>query len=124
MNKTAPKKRNASVVSYDAGCNALAKEFARKYELSQMDMYWVGDNAGDICCIGDYFFSTEAMKVALDYDVDWHDLMAWYDYTIESQTLHLITPNLVSWVKGCPRASEEQLRVLRELNEQGLMMKL
>ena len=60
-------------------------------------------------------------KVAIDYDVDWSDLMAWYDYTIDSQILHLITPNLESWVKGCPRASEEQLKVLRELNEQHLL---
>lgn len=121
MKKVASIKRSPSVIQYEAGCNALADEFIRKYELSYADMHWVGDNAGDICCIGDWFFSTEAMKVAIDYDVDWSDLMAWYDYTIDSQMLHLITPNLESWVKGCPRASEEQLKVLRKLNEQHLL---
>ena len=121
MKKVTSKKRNVSVIQYEVGCNALAKEFIEKYELSFRDMYWVGDNVGDICCIGDFFFSTEAMKVAIDYDVDWKDLMAWYDYTIESQAFHLITPNLESWVKGCPRANEEQLKVLRELSNQHLL---
>ena len=68
MKKVASNKRSPSVIQYEAGCNALADEFIRKYELSYADMHWVGDNAGDICCIGDWFFSTEAMKVAIDYD--------------------------------------------------------
>ena len=53
MKKVTSIKRSPSVIQYEAGCNALADEFIRKYELSYADMHWVGDNAGDICCIGD-----------------------------------------------------------------------
>lgn len=110
-----------SVSAYDAGCNELLKRFSSKYEFDECNCYWVADNAGDIACVGDYFFSCEAMKVALKANLSWSELMEWYDYTIDSEAFHLITPNLESWVKGCPRASAEQLNVLRSLSENHLL---
>lgn len=105
----------SAVNAFEQGCIELAKQFAQRYDFPRQ-FYWVGDNIGDICSFGDYFFSTETMKVALDNNISESELMDWYYYTIDSENYNLFTPNLQSWIKGCPRANKHQLEVLRELD--------
>ena len=110
-----------AITAYEEGCNKLMERCANKLGVDMSDCFWVADNIGDICAIGDFYFSTDSMKIFLEANLTIDEMLEWYDYTIESEELHLNTPNLRSWVKGCPRASKEQLELLRELKNDKLL---
>lgn len=110
-----------SIKSYKDGCNALAKAFCEFYEFAPSSIDWVGDIEGDMCCIGDYFFSCEQMMYALEHKIAWDSLMEWYDYNIESVYYGFHHINIRSWFMGCPRVTEEQKAVLKALKEQNLL---
>ena len=71
----------------------------------------------DLVCVGDLFFSLTDIRVDIDNDAPKHELMAWYDYYIETCCLGVNPINYDSWLKGCPRISEDGLEKLRELKK-------
>lgn len=106
---------NKAVKLFNEGCEALKKEFAKKYDFDERDCYWVADNIGDICGCADFYFSTDDMKVALANNVKWDDVMEWYFYRTDAISYGLNAPNLQSWIDGCPRADKETMKLLEQL---------
>jgi len=72
---------------------------------------WVGMEKGGIVDICDQFWGFDVIRGTVDEDYNPDEVFAWYDYCLRlGQIDQTITvPNLYSWMKGCPRYSEEQI---------------
>jgi hypothetical protein len=100
--------------NYDNAVNAILKAFCIKHELEDTP-YWIGDEIGGIASIADYFVSLQTMIDDLQFDAPENEFLKWYDYCenmtfLGSQT----TPNFKSWLKGCPRKSDDEIAELKE----------
>ena len=112
-------------LAYEAACANYIAAFMEQYGLTCDPEPWVANEIGGIVNIGDCFFGFDEIRLCVDNDVPWNDLIEWYDYNTQSNQYGLATPNLKSWLKGCPRVSKERLdeicehwKALDELIEQ------
>lgn len=79
---------------------------------------WVGNDPGGIAEVGDLFVSMADMLTDIDRDAPEEEYIKYYDYCLRVGSIangELETPNYDSWLRGCPRMDEEQLRRLEEL---------
>lgn len=103
-------------------CEEYRKKFVEHYFTEEEDVvptesFWVGGDAGGILCVNDdVFLGFDQIRYCIDNDVEYEDLMEWYDYTLRLGLIDesIPTPNLTSWLKGCPRYSEEQLKKIEK----------
>jgi hypothetical protein len=51
----------------------------------------------------------------VEHDVTEKQYMEWQDYNSEAYEFGFDTPNLKSWMRGCPRVSHEAFERLRKL---------
>lgn len=100
-------------LAYEAACTNYLAAFMEKYDLSCDPQPWVGNEVGTIAEVGDYFFDFQDIKRCIDEDVEWQDLIEWYDYNIEVSILGLPTINLKSWLMGAPRISEFRIAEIK-----------
>lgn len=102
--------------NYDHFCKGYIRLFCDKHEFDYEEA--ISDSRDyDTVCIGDLFFSLSDIRVDIDNDAPKHELMAWYEYFLESGYLGATSPSYESWLKGCPRMSEEDLEKLRVLHQ-------
>ncbi len=109
---------------YEAACNAYLEAFCKKHECDFEDAKesWVAEHVGDHVCVGDIFVSMETIRIDIDHNAPEDEWMKWDDYCT---TLHALsmehhripTPNFRSWLFGCPRKSEEEIRRLQDLHD-------
>lgn len=100
-------------LAYEAACTNYLAAFMEKYDLSCDPEPWVGNEVGTIAEVGDYFFDFQDIKRCIDEDVEWQDLIEWYDYNIEVGILGLTTINLKSWLKGAPRVNQMRIEEIK-----------
>jgi hypothetical protein len=100
-------------LAYEVACTRYLAAFMEKYDLSCDPEPWVGNEVGTIAEVGDYFFDFQDIKRCVDEDVEWQDLIEWYDYNIEVGTLGLTTINLKSWLKGAPRIDQMRIEEIK-----------
>lgn len=100
-------------LAYEAACTNYLAAFMEKYDLSCDPEPWVGNEVGTIAEVGDYFFDFQDIKRCIDEDVEWQDLIEWYDYNIEVSILGLTTINLKSWLKGAPRVDKMRIEEIK-----------
>lgn len=110
MNKDILKKR------YDNACNAYLKAFCEKHKCDYEDAKdsWVANDVGSICMLGDSFVSLSDMMTDINNDAPKEEYWRYYTYLMDSQELGFNCPNYASWLRGCPRMSEEQQTAIRE----------
>jgi hypothetical protein len=101
------------ILAYEVACTRYLAAFMEKYDLSCDPEPWVGNEVGTIAEVGDYFFDFQDIKRCIDEDVEWQDLIEWYDYNIEVGTLGLTTINLKSWLKGAPRVDQMRIEEIK-----------
>ena len=66
---------------------------------------------GDIIFINDDIcVSFDDIRYVVDNDISNKTFFKWYDYCVEAGCLGFITPNLPSFVKGCPIRSKKELK--------------
>ena len=104
---------------YDELANAYAQKFCEIYGFEDYDTHmsiWVADDPGEIACIGDYYIGYNEIRYCVDNQIGWETFDSWYHYRLDCGMIDhdISTPNLDSWVKGCPRMSEEDLEELRK----------
>lgn len=101
---------------YIDACNAYLEAFCKKHGFDYDDAAnsWVAGDVGGICMLGDYYVSFDDMKTDIDRDTVKSAYWEYHDYFIEAHDLGFICPNYASWLRGCPRLSEEQRKSLRE----------
>lgn len=101
------------ILAYEVACTRYLAAFMEKYDLSCDPEPWVGNEVGTIAEVGDYFFDFQDIKRCIDEDVEWQDLIEWYDYNIEVGILGLTTINLRSWLKGAPRVDKMRIEEIK-----------
>lgn len=108
-----------AINDYKTACNAVINVFSKKYEVSVTEEDWVAGVVGGKVCINDEFYiDMEDVILMLTKDVSWNEFLRWWDYNIDANYLGIRFVNLVSWLKGAPRLSREQLDNLKEKRQE------
>lgn len=100
---------------YNNLVNEYLEAFVGKYytfdDGSKADTYWVTNDIGGVAEIGDEFYNFSDIKYCVDNDVTKEQLFSWYDYTLRVKLIdhNFPTPNLKSWIAGCPRLSDQEI---------------
>ncbi len=99
------------------GCNEYLRLFCEKHDFDYEEAKdsWVGGSVGEITLCGDYYVAMPTIIADIEHDAPEAEFYKWYDYNLEASGFNLSTPNFESWLRGCPRASEESLRRLRDI---------
>ena len=108
--------KNLLKQQYIDACNAYLKEFCKKhgFDYADAEKSWAAGDVGGVCMLGDYFVSFEDMRTDIDRDAVKSAYWKYHDYFMEAHDLGFNCPNYASWLRGCPRLSEEQIKSLRE----------
>ena len=78
--------------------------------------YWVGDDTTGIYAYGDsHFIALHDLIYIVDNKVPEKTLEEWEEYCLWAHNFKQTIPNLDAWVKGCPRASKEEMTHLENL---------
>lgn len=104
---------------YNLGCIEYLRLFCEKHEFGYEDVEdaWVGNEVGGVACVGDYFVDMGVIITDIEMDAPEDEFIKWYDYSLVANEFGLNVPNFKSWVKGCPRTSEETIERLRKLKQ-------
>ena len=108
--------------NYEKACNDYLKAFALKHDFDLSDCFWVANDVGTVCSIGDYFVDMVTIRIDIDRDAPVDEWIEWYDYTLRLGMLDAPYPNYDSWLRGCPIKSEEEIQAMEAMREkiQGL----
>jgi len=79
--------------NYENACNAYLKAFCLKHDFYLDNCFWVADQVGTICAIGDSFVDMETIRIDIDRDAPINEWMKWYDYSLRLGMLDAPCPN-------------------------------
>ncbi|MGN0045673.1 hypothetical protein [Alistipes indistinctus] len=99
---------------YINACNAYLKAFCEMYGFDYYPDFCIGDEVGGVIELGDYFVNINTIRTAVDKGVPREEFVKWYDYCMDCGSLGIPSPNFDSWLRGCPRMSDEKIRELME----------
>jgi hypothetical protein len=103
---------------YRNACNAYLFAFCQKHEFEYDENAWVANRPGEVACVADYFVDMQTIVDDIDLDAPEDVFFEWYDYTLELGSMGVQgLPNFRSWVKGCPRKSEQEIQEIRDLHQ-------
>jgi hypothetical protein len=87
------------------------------WELDAHYSYWIGGEEGSVYDYGDGMFTIgiDDMIYCVDCDVTREKYIEWQEYICDAAEFGFDTPNLRSFVRGCPRTSAETFQHLREI---------
>ena len=99
------------------GCNEYLRLFCEKhdYDYEEAKDSWVANCVGDITCVGDIFVGMQTIIADIEMDAPEDEFIKWYDYNLVAHEFGFTTPNFESWLRGCPRVSEETFKKLQGL---------
>lgn len=102
--------------NYNNACNAYLKAFCDKHSFDYEDAKgsWVAGDVGSVCLCGDFYVPLSDMITDIEEDAAEGEYFKYYDYSLECHEYGFFCPNYKSWLHGCPRLSDEQLKSLRE----------
>ena len=99
------------------GCNEYLRLFCEKhdYDYEEAKESWVANCVGDVTCVGDIFVGMQTIITDIEMDAPEEEFIKWYDYNLVAHEFGFNTPNFESWLRGCPRVSEETFKKLQGL---------
>ena len=99
------------------GCNEYLRLFCEKhdYDYEEAKESWVANCVGDVTCVGDIFVGMQTIITDIEMDAPEEEFVKWYDYNLVAHEFGFNTPNFESWLRGCPRVSEETFNKLQGL---------
>lgn len=106
------------IIGYESHIKILTQWFIKlyfeeDYDIDQIQDLYVGQELGGMFEINDRFFHFSDAYYCLKHQVKSDVLFDWYDYNLLWHPYnHYI--NLQSWVKGCPRRSDEEFNSIYE----------
>jgi hypothetical protein len=117
MEKTKSGVKRMLKEQYEKACNGYLVELLRMWELDSYYGYWIGDEVGGVYDYADGSFDIgmDDIIYCVEHDVTEKQYMEWQDYNSEACEFGFDTPNLKSWMRGCPRVSHEVFERLRKL---------
>ena len=97
-------------------CNCYLCELLRMWELDAYYGYWIGEEVGGVYDYGGTFtIGMDDIIYCVEHDMTQQQYMEWQDYICDAAEFGFDTPNLRSFVRGCPRTSAETFKHLREI---------
>ena len=99
------------------GCNEYLRLFCEKHDFDYEEAKesWVANCVGDVTCVGDIFVGMQTIITDIEMDAPEDEFIKWYDYNLVANEFGFNTPNFESWLRGCPRVSEETFKKLQGL---------
>ncbi len=99
------------------GCNEYLRLFCEKHDFDYEEAKesWVANCVGDVTCVGDIFVGMQTIITDIEMDAHKEEFIKWYDYNLVAHEFGFNTPNFESWLRGCPRVSEETFKKLQGL---------
>ena len=99
------------------GCNEYLRLFCEKHDFDYEEAKesWVANCVGDVTCVGDIFVGMQTIITDIEMDAPEEEFIKWYDYNLVAHEFGFATPNFESWLRGCPRVSEETFKKLQGL---------
>ena len=99
------------------GCNEYLRLFCEKHDFDYEEAKesWVANCVGDVTCVGDIFVGMQTIIADIEMDAPEEEFIKWYDYNLVAHEFGFNTPNFESWLRGCPRVSEETFKKLQGL---------
>lgn len=107
-------------LNYNEACNAYLMVFCEKHGFDYADAArsWVGGDVGGITECADYIVPMDDIITDISMDAPEDEYVKYYDCCLRVHSItngELKTPNYGSWLRGCPRMDEEQIKRLEEL---------
>jgi hypothetical protein len=102
---------------WQQACNGFLVELLRMWELDAHYGYWIGDETGGVYDYGDGMLTINMDDIiyCVLSDVTQEQYEEWQQYIIDASEFGFATPNLRSFVRGCPRTPAETFQHLREI---------
>ena len=99
------------------GCNEYLRLFCEKHDFDYEEAKesWVGGSVGEITMCGDYYVAMPTIIADIEMDAPEAEFYKWYYYNLDAHEFGFTTPNFESWLRGCPRLSEETFKKLQGL---------
>ena len=108
---------------WEKACNGYLVELLRMWELDAYYGYWIGEEIGGVYDYGGGMFTIgmDDIIYCVEHDIGREQYIEWQEYCCDASEFGFDTPNLKSWMMGCPRTQPEVFEKLRkmkaELNE-------
>ena len=87
------------------------------WELDAYYGYWIGEEIGGVYDYGGGMFTIGMNDIiyCVEHDIGREQYIEWQEYCCDASEFDFDTPNLKSWMMGCPRTDEATFKHLREL---------
>ena len=120
MGKTKDAVKKQLKEQWKKACNGFLVELLRMWELDSYYGYWIGDEIGGVYDYGDGAFTIgmDDIIYCVEHDIGREQYMEWQDYLCDAAEFGFDTPNLKSWMMGCPRTPPEVFEKLRKMKEE------
>lgn len=117
MKKTKDAVKRQLKEQWKQSCNGFLVELLRMWELDAHYGYWIADETGSVYDYGDGMFtiSMDDIIYCVLADITREQYMEWQEYICNAAEFNFSTPNLRSWIRGCPRIPSEVFDKLRKL---------
>ena len=116
MKKTKDAVKRQLKEQWKQACNGYLCELLNMWELDSYYGYWISEEIGGVYDYGGSFtIGMDDIIYCVEHDVTQQQYMEWQDYIFDAAEFGFDTPNLRSWMKGCPRTSAETFEHLREI---------
>ena len=122
MSKTKDSTKAMLREQWEKACNGYLVELLRMWELDAYYGYWIGEEIGGVYDYGGSFtIGMDDIIYCVEHDIGREQYIEWQEYCCDAAEFGFDTPNLKSWMMGCPRTTPEVFEKLRkmktELNE-------
>ena len=123
MSKTKDSTKAMLREQWEKACNGYLVELLRMWELDAYYGYWIGEEIGGVYDYGGGMFTIGMNDIiyCVEHDIGREQYIEWQEYCCDAAEFGFDTPNLKSWMMGCPRTPPEVFEKLRkmkaELNE-------
>ena len=116
MKKTKDAVKRQLKEQWEKACNGYLTELLRMWELDAYYGYWIGDEVGGVYDYGGSFtIGMDDIIYCVENDVTREQFVEWQEYICDAVALGFDTPNLRSWMKGCPRVQPETFDRINQL---------
>ena len=116
MKKTKDAVKRQLKERWEQACNGYLCELISMWELNAYYGYWIGEEVGGVYDYGGMFtINMDDIIYCVEHDVTALQYQEWQDYICDAAEFGFVTPNLRSWMHGCPRTPAEIFKHLREM---------
>ena len=117
MKKTKDAVKRLLKEQWEKACNGYLVELLRMWELDAYYGYWIGEEIGGVYDYGGGMFTIGMNDIiyCVEHDIGREQYMEWQDYLCDAAEFGFDTPNLKSWMMGCPRTPPEVFEKLRKM---------